>query len=144
MSSYFLDTSALVKRYHIEQGTAKVKPLFDDAENTLYISELALVESASAFQRRKNRGEMSTQAMSDALEKFDGDAINYLVVIGISRDLIERAKSLVLQHGLRTLDALQLAAALSLKPRVPVFVSADANLLSAAQANGLESLNPLE
>jgi predicted nucleic acid-binding protein len=142
MSSHYLDTSALVKQYRIEQGTPRVQTLFEDKESPLYISELALVEAASAFQRLKRRGEITEEAMKDALEKFDNDALTRLNIIDVKHELIEQAKSLVLQHDLRTLDALQLATALSLKDQPPVFVAADDRLLEAAQPNGLSILNP--
>ena len=58
------------------------------------------------------------------------------------------AQQLLLRHGLtrrlRTLDAIQLAAALDLRAGVPLdaFVSADVNLGSIATAEGLTVLNP--
>ena len=50
VTTLFLDTSALVKHYRAEQGTARVDALFD-RENDLAISELSLVELVSALQR---------------------------------------------------------------------------------------------
>ncbi len=143
MSSYFLDTSALVKRYHVELGTVPVMALFENSENMLSVSELTLVEVASAFRRRKNRGEITESVMRDALSKFEDDVLNRFSIINIDRSLIERAKTLVLQYEIRTLDAIQLAAALTLQDQFLVFVTADDKLLQAAEGNGLKSLNPL-
>jgi len=50
VTAFFLfDTSALVKRYHIEPGSDKVDEIFESPDNVLIISELALVEVASAL-----------------------------------------------------------------------------------------------
>lgn len=52
MTFYFFDTSALVKRYHLEPSSERVNAILDDQDNLLIISELALVELASALQRK--------------------------------------------------------------------------------------------
>ena len=43
-TSFYCDTSALVKLYHQEVGTARMEELFSQEENVLVISELAIVE----------------------------------------------------------------------------------------------------
>ena len=144
MILYFLDTSALVKRYRIEQGTASILALFRDAESPLQISELTLVEITSAFQRLKNSGEIAAEAIEEALGKFDADTEQRLTIIKLTSDLIRQAKHNVVKHNLRPLDALQLACALSIKAQLPVFVAADDNLLVAAKAEGFVTLNPLK
>ncbi len=142
MSFYFLDTSALVKRYHRESGSEQVNAIFDDQSNVLIISELAIVELASALQRKRNRGEITVRALNDALAQFDNDVLSDLIVANFLSDFIRRARDLVLQHGLRTLDALQLTAALEFRALAPVFVCADDTLCQAASNAGLSVLNP--
>lgn len=70
MAFYFFDTSALVKRYHHESGSGQVDAIFNDRDNDLIISELAIVELASALRRKQNRGEITVQALNDALTYF--------------------------------------------------------------------------
>jgi hypothetical protein len=48
MLRYFLDTSALVKRYRNEQGTDRVDVLFAEPGAILIVSRLGLVEAVSA------------------------------------------------------------------------------------------------
>ncbi|MDE3088345.1 MAG: type II toxin-antitoxin system VapC family toxin [Chloroflexota bacterium] len=144
MTTYFLDTSALVKHYRSEPGSERIDALFAETESTRIISELTIVEFASAFRRLTNRGEIDDVAMNHALRRFTADTTDNLVVVEFRSDVIKIARDTVLQHSLRALDALQLAAVLSATRRSPVFVSADANLLSAAQVNGLETVNPLD
>jgi predicted nucleic acid-binding protein len=123
---YFFDTSALVKRYHLEPSSERVNAIFDDQDNILIISELALVELASALQRKRNRGEITLQAMNDALAQFANEVLSDLIVTGFRSGFIQQARDLVLQHSLRTLDALQLTSASEFRTLSPVFVCADA------------------
>jgi predicted nucleic acid-binding protein len=141
---YFLDTSALVKRYHLESGSDRVHAIFDDPDGVLIIAELAIVELASALQRKRNRSEISVEAMNDALAQFANDVLRDLVVAGLQSHHIQRARDLVLELGLRTLDALHLASASELGALSPVFVCADARLRQAASSLGLDVLDPEE
>ncbi|MBI5653518.1 MAG: type II toxin-antitoxin system VapC family toxin [Chloroflexi bacterium] len=143
MTTFFLDTSALVKQYRQELGTARVQALFDDDTNALSISELSLVELTSAFVRLGNQNEITQETMNEALGKFDADTENRFTVIELRGDLIRQARALVAQHKLRALDALQLASVLAVQSESPTFVSADERLIQAAQANGLNTLNPV-
>lgn len=142
MTFYFFDTSALVKRYHLEPGSERVNAIFDDQANILIISELALVELASALRRKQNRGEITLQAMNDALAQFANEVVSDLLVAGFRSGFIQGARELVLQHGLRTLDALQLTSASEFRALSPVFVCADAKLCRAASDMGLVALDP--
>jgi uncharacterized protein len=49
MANYFIDTSALVKYYHAEDGTEEVTRLLEEPDARHYISRLSLVETVSAF-----------------------------------------------------------------------------------------------
>jgi hypothetical protein len=39
MPAYFFDTSALVKRYHVEEGSEKIDQIFNDPEGIFAIAE---------------------------------------------------------------------------------------------------------
>jgi len=57
VSNYYLDTSALVKRYIDETGSAWLRALVDPALSpVLVVSQLLIVEMASAFNRRLREG----------------------------------------------------------------------------------------
>jgi predicted nucleic acid-binding protein len=66
----FFDTSALVKRYADEQGTQTVDRLIETPENTIVITSLSVIEIASAFRRKYNRGEISEQKRDGLLVSF--------------------------------------------------------------------------
>jgi predicted nucleic acid-binding protein len=116
MPQCFLDTSALVKYYHNELGSAHVIALLDDPANTIWI-----------FADVRSRKFRIVRAMSSQEREAMRLLVRYGTVI-----------------PLRTLDAMQLAVALWLRDRghLDQFVCADAWLCEAAQREGLAVLNP--
>ena len=110
MPAYYLDSSALVKRYVTETGSAWVRELCQDAANAIFISELALVEVGSAFARRYHRGEITDEQRRHYLGVFVYDCAESYHLIPAERPTIERGLDLTQQHTLRGYDALQLAS----------------------------------
>ncbi len=137
MEIAFFDTSALVKHYHVERGSAIVNELMENY--IVSISELAIVEMTSALTRRFLSGEIRKRTLEWALERFYADLENY-VVVTLSSETIGHAASLVLKHGLKTLDSLQLASALRIKDETSVFVTFDEKLKKAAEKEGFTVL----
>jgi hypothetical protein len=149
MARYFLDSSALVKRYHYESGTDAVESLFKRADNRFFISRLALVEVRSTFARLVREGVLSEVDFGKVIARLEGDvAACVLTVAAVSNQRLEGASSILGTHGLtitvRTLDAIHLATAQALhaRSRIAAFVAADKKLLSiAATACGLAVLH---
>ncbi len=52
MPIYYLDSSAIVKRYVTETGSVWIRNLCQNSSYAVFISELALPEVGSAFARR--------------------------------------------------------------------------------------------
>lgn len=71
--AFFFDTSALIKLYHQEAGTERVEEIFGRAENSLIISELAIVELYSSVARKVRTGEISLQAQEEVVRNFEED-----------------------------------------------------------------------
>lgn len=143
---YFLDTSALVKRYHVELGSPVVIGLFDDPTKQLAICDLSLVETLAVLARRRRRTEISEEDFDAARFRLALDINTEQVgVIDVERRHILVAHDLILQHPLSGTDAVILACALDLTEESPIFVCADvrSGLLRAAEAFGLSTLNPL-
>jgi uncharacterized protein len=62
VNTYFLDTSALVKRYLVEIGTPWIQTITNPAtQNTLLISRLTCVEISSAIARRKREATLTSE-----------------------------------------------------------------------------------
>jgi uncharacterized protein len=147
MMTFFLDTSALIKLYHQEVGTERVEEIFEQTENTLVISELAVVEFYSSLARRVRMREITPEAQAEAIQNLDKDCVQRFVVDPLGSLVLQRAKDLLRKYGnsksLRSLDALQLAGCLVALTRGELtFVSADSRLVDIAQLEGLLTLNP--
>jgi predicted nucleic acid-binding protein len=145
LATSFLDTSALVKRYVGETGTAWVQALTDPLiGGQIYIARITLVETVSAITRREKSGHLAPADATTALHDFRQDFAGQYRVIEISPRLIEHAADLARLHGLRGYDALQLAAVMEVARLVPslVLVSADGDLNSAASMEGLKVEDP--
>lgn len=142
----FFDTSALVKRYAEEPGTDSVDALVEADDAAVFVTSITVVEMTSAFRRKNNRGECSTETMHELLSAFFTDALTEFVVLPMDEALFEWSIDLVFEDDLRTLDSLQLAAALALANDHDevTFVCADARLVSVARSRGLDGLNPTE
>ena len=142
----FFDTSALVKRYADETGTRTVDQLIETPENTVIITSLSVIEIASAFRRKSNRGDISDKRRDALLGSFFEEATERFTVIPVDEGIFETAFDLVLDDDLRTLDSLQLATAVSLPTPNPeiTFVCADEALVNVAEQHGLSINNPCE
>jgi uncharacterized protein len=149
MADRFFDTSAAVKHYHAETGTAKVDALLAEAGARHFISDLAVVEFHSVMVRLVRSGTIAVGTFHLARGRFLADIAGGLwQVLPVPARRFHEAQQLLLKHGLtrrlRTLDAIQLATAHALHASVPLdaFVAADSNLGSIATAEGLAVLNP--
>lgn len=79
MKYYFLDTSALVKRYHIEKGTEYIDAVFKKRDRIL-ISSLAILELTSSLNRKKLEGRLSENELSAMLAKFFSEAVDRTII----------------------------------------------------------------
>ena len=113
---YCCDSSALVKRYAPEQGSAWVKSLgVSGSENTLYLAQIGMVEIAAALSRKVRTQELSRDDYEAALWLFltDVQAEAY-VIAPLSDPIVEFAVDLTRRHPLRGYDAVHLATAVIL------------------------------
>lgn len=139
---YYFDTSALVKRYHVERGTAYLDTIFAEPESTFIIASITIAELTSAIAHRHAEGEISHEGLLRTLSKFAEDVIGEFWILDIERHHIHEAQQLILRHGLRTLDSLQLSLLLVVKNLSPVFLCSDVRLQGAARAEGVTVLDP--
>jgi hypothetical protein len=144
VTPYFLDTSALVKRYVTsETGSAWVQSLFDPMlANVVFVAGISPVELCSALSKKVRMGEIGTADRDAMMTAFWASAADY-VFVDVD-PVMPRAEVLAKRYGLRAYDAVQLAAAMQAKQRLDpalapglVLVAADAAPLAAAAAEGL-------
>ena len=133
---YFLDASALAKRYVVEAGTERVRQLFRRSAD-IAVSRLSEVEVTSALVRRMKAGDIDTQVAEAHLAALTSD-LAACDVVELRAPVVGSARDLVRVHALRAYDAVQLASALRLKGRGSVtFLCADVELAAAASAEKL-------
>lgn len=136
---YFLDTSALMKRYFDEPGSADVLRLFRRNEQ-IALSRIAEAEAAAVICRAHHDEEISDQAREQSLELL-ADDMAAARVIEIRRTLMKTVRELVRRWPLRGYDAVQLASAVKLRSEggaVDLWC-ADGDLAAAARGEGLRT-----
>ena len=143
MPGYFIDSGALVKRYHPEVGTIRVDQIVDSASNTIVISRLTPVELISALAIKVRTKAIVQQEVELCLRRFRSDiAMGRPEVFSIAQSEFATAEFLVERYAvslrLRALHALQLAVALALRKKqlVDHFVAADKTLCEVAERVG--------
>jgi len=112
----YLDTSALVKKYVEEIGSAEVRDCISQHE-TIATSTIARAESAAAFARAVRLGSLTATDAKAAHQQFLRDWKAYLR-IRVTESLMARADGLAWTFRLRGYDAVHLAAALEWHDRV--------------------------
>jgi uncharacterized protein len=145
MPAYYMDTSALVKRYAAEVGTAWATSLIVARPiAAVFTVRLTGPETIAALERKVRTGEASRREMDRAITRFESDWRWRFELIEAGPDLTDHAMRLVRRYPLRGYDAVHLAAALTADDvyrrrtgtRVTL-ISADRDQLQAAQAEGV-------
>jgi uncharacterized protein len=149
MAIYFLDSSAIVKRYIAETGSAWLASLIHPvAGHQLHVARISAVEVLAAITRRVRVGSMSAEEARIARMHFRLDFSTLQDVVEITGPLIARAMDIAEKHELRAYDAVQLSAAMAVHEGARAhglaitIVTADDELITAATAEGLAVENP--
>ncbi len=150
MAVYYLDTSALVKRYAHEQGSAWTLAMTDPKQgHDLYTVRLTAPELVAALFRKARTGSISAADATSAAQLFRLDWRHGYFVLDATGPVTERAMDLASAHGVRGYDAVHLAAALTMQDRriamdlSPItFISADDDQRGVASIEGLLVENP--
>jgi predicted nucleic acid-binding protein len=135
---HYLDTSALVKRYVDEPGSAAVRPLFRG--KSVATARIAYAELAATLARVCREGALDESDRDAIYARIDAD-FAALTVVEIRVPLTRAVPDLVKRRPLRGYDAVHLAAALALRDRgvAVTFWAADGPLVDAARAEGLRT-----
>jgi len=150
MTTYYLDTSAAVKLYVSEIGSAWLQRLFVAPRPPAVVtSHLLRVEMWSAFARRLRERSVNADEYAEMCALFAEDRQNLYRFTPINEAAIQDACEYVERYPLRGSDAVHLAAALNTnrqllnaRRRGLIFLCADDRLLQAAAAEGLAVDNP--
>lgn len=150
MTTYYFDTSALVKNYVDEVGSKWVRQILNENVNHFILTSfLSITEIYSAFNRRLREGSVSNQDYQININAFHSDGRNFIQFLDLTLEIIDHTRTLLETHPLRANDSIQLASALIANNSLTsagltpiVFLSSDDQLNRAALAQGLVSENP--
>lgn len=146
MSLYFLEATAFAKLFVQEPGTAALIRLMETVEdNRKLISAGTPLVVYAAIRRRERAGDISATDAAAALEILRLEAAR-MVQQPLNPAVLESARQLLDRTQMRWPAALQLGAALTARDMFQgtaiTFVSSSPELLEAARAEGLETIDP--
>jgi len=148
---FYLDASALGKRYAPETGTDLINRLFGAAtKDRMLALHIGVGEVMSVIVRRHNAGLISDQGYAQALVEFRAEVVDAgdFRLEPIGEALIHSSLELIVRHSLNATDAIVLRSALDLADELRTagydlaLVASDVRLLRAADAEGLMHFNP--
>lgn len=149
MTVYYLESSALVKRYKSEIGSDFVEELFDGKtdDEVFVTSYLSVLEVNTVAARLLKAGQLQRTQYDQLIASFAQDISSYdVVVLPIINTLVQESLDRLPDYPLRTADALQFATAIRTghgSGEQPYrMVSADRELGEACRRHGLEILDP--
>jgi predicted nucleic acid-binding protein len=147
---FYLDSSALVKRYLTEAGSSWTTALcHSSTDNTIATGRITKAEVAAAFARKHRNSNLSQSDYGIALQDLTHHFEHQYLIVDVDQALVDLAVDLTQRQKLRGYDAIQLAAALTLNSMLTqaqspplTFVAADDDLLQASHAEGLSTKDP--
>ena len=147
MAVYYLDTSAVLKRYRTEKGSDVVTELYEARAvgDSLMTSHFTCLEVESVAARALKGRVLTQHAYEALLGAFARDLTEHLYLLPLAGSLVNEAIYAARRHAVRAPDAIHVASAERTNRDSPndfVFVASDLELLSAAEAAGVETFNP--
>ena len=141
MKIHYFDPSAWIKRHFQEIGSEAIIRLFR-TPLAAACRRLGLVEMIATVSRKCQQESPANAMMNAILDNVRADFDSFRIV-AVDEPRIVEATELAIRFHLRTMDAIHLACALSLRTAGEiVMVSSDVELLAAAVQCGLSTVNP--
>ncbi|MBL8190792.1 MAG: type II toxin-antitoxin system VapC family toxin [Acidobacteria bacterium] len=151
MNFFWLDASALVKRYVPEIGTPSINHLFNQTSARFLICLLeGIGETVSILVRRKNQGVLTPTAFRQVLSELRSEISQNADIEKVyqTRAQVISSWQWIERHSLNSTDSIILQCAFDKADEFRadghdlVLVSADARLIRAASAAGIMAFNP--
>lgn len=138
---YFIDTSALFKRYVNEPGTDEMDKLFESA-GLIVVSNLTVVEFISNLKRLADIEKIIDIPVYDAIKReFFNDIANGVIKVEpVSSQQVITSVDLIDGNYITPIDSLQLSAIINLKENYDniSFVCSDKKLCGIAAQKGIK------
>jgi uncharacterized protein len=150
-NSFYMDASALAKRYIPEKGSTQVDVILDSVPaDRILLLNIGTGEVISILVRKRNAGIISVAEFGHAVATFDAEIVRAkdITKVSVTSRLITASFPLIATHSLNSTDATILKSALAIARRLRsarndlVLVASDQRLLRAAQAEGLRTFDP--
>lgn len=150
MAVFYLDASAVLKRYRTEKGTNVVDDIYDGRgdEHIILTSQLTCIEVESVAARAKKARILNDDQYRTLLGAFAQDLNQGLRLLAIGPEKLVEAAEVVREVPLRSLDAIHYAVFAKMgkwwdSPKNPfVFVGSDHEMLEACDHNGIKYIDP--
>lgn len=148
MTTFYLDSSAIVKFYVTEPGSTWLRRMIESKTNVCTVCDICLPEVAAALAQMYRDRRFGRSVMLDAYQRFRADLRQSLFVSHpVDQSTLSSAAELALRRALKGYDAVQVAAAILVSNKIKgefVFITGDKKMLNAAQAEGLSTDNPFD
>jgi predicted nucleic acid-binding protein len=151
MTSFFLDSSALAKRFVPETGSPSMDYLLQSVEeHRIYLLNIGYAEVVSVFVRKRNAGLISAAQFGNALINLEKEIIKSpgKFVLSFNNSVTTDALALIVKHSINSTDAVLLQVGMDVAEYLRIggdklaLVSSDQRLLGAAKVEGLLTFNP--
>lgn len=133
MTTLYIETSALLKRYVLEPESDECQQILDKYPHWI-TSRLTVTETLINLRKR-----LSTAEFGIASKLFQSD-LNLFDVVEFDVDLSLQAAEVAQGNHLATLDSIHLASALRIRSTRLAFITYDIQLAKAARKNSLRVL----
>lgn len=151
MTSFFLDGSALAKRYAPETGSALVDFILENVpDHHVLLLNVGVAEVVSVLVRKRNASAITAADFNQAIVELENEIIRSSgkCLLAFGSTAVIDALAFIMTHSINATDAIILRVALDTAAQLRsrgddlVLVASDQRLLRAAQAEGLATFNP--
>ena len=138
---FYLDTSALIKRYVEEVGSQEVENIWPANCHSLSSAALTYAEIYATFYRLNREGRISGKQLSILCREFEEDWKTF-AIIDFSSEVRKEVPNIISRCSLRGADLLHLASAISLKGQgLPIeLITFDSRMIQACEDLDLKCL----
>lgn len=146
MPAFYLDTSALFKRYQLEPGTDFISELLGNrgTDDSFITSHFTAIEIEAASARALRARLLNQRSYSTLLGQFSNDIASLIILQPITSYIVSMASETARRNALRAGDAVHLATALFVRQTLSelVFVTSDFELFAASGSEGFLTIDP--
>lgn len=151
MNFFWLDASACVKRYIVEEGTPLINHLFARVSlDEMFCLLEGIGEIISVIVRSRNRGKITTRGFDRAKRLFDDEIMHReeVELVLPTENQITASWEFIEKYFLNSTDAILLQCALDVTNELRtsgdnlVLLSSDKRLLRASRDEGLVTFDP--